>query len=49
MFDTDSDYLRIETRYLFSSNNEVEFNQQFDSRTFTQFRDQASTILKVRY
>ena len=49
MIDKDSFYRRTETGYLFTPNKELELIQQFNNRTFTQFKDQASAILRVRY
>ena len=47
--DKDSYYHRIETGYQFTPNKELELIRQFNNRTFTQFKDQASASLKVRY
>ena len=47
MVDDESYYPRIETRYLFTPDKE--FLQQLNNRTSTQFKDQASVILRVRY
>ena len=47
--DKDSYYPRIETGYQFTPNKELELIRQFNNRTFTQFKDQASASSKVRY
>ena len=49
MVDRTSDYSRIETGYLFTPNIKMEKVQQFHNRTSTQFKDQASVFLRVRY
>ena len=48
MVDKDSYYPRIEAGFLFTRNKETELIQQFEKRTFTQFKDQASATLRVK-
>ena len=48
MIDKES-YPRIETGYLFTPDKEKEFFQQFITLTFTQFKYQASAILRKGY
>ena len=48
MVDKDSYYPTNETGVLFTPDKETELIQQFNNRTFTQFKDQASAILRVR-
>ena len=47
MVDKDSFYPRIETGFLFTPNRETELIQKFRNRT--QFKDQASAILRVKF
>ena len=49
MVDIESFYPIIETGYLFTPDKEEEFIQWFNNRTFTQLKDTASAILRVRY
>ena len=49
MGDKHSFYPRIETGCLFTPNQETEVIQQLNNRTFTQFKDKASAILRVKY
>ena len=48
MIDKDSFYPQIETGYLFTPDKE-DFRNPSNNRSFTQFKDQASTLLIVRY
>ena len=48
MVDSGSFYPRIETGYLSTTDREKDLIQQFNNRTFAQFRDPASAILGVR-
>ena len=49
MVDSGSFYPRIELRYLSTTDREKDLIQQFNNRTFAQFKDQASAILGVRH
>ena len=48
MVDKDSYYPRTDAGFLFTRNKETELIQQFEKRTFTQFKDQASATLRVK-
>ena len=47
--DKDRYYPRIETGYLFTPDKKQNFINECKNRAFTQFRDQASFILRVRF
>ena len=49
MVDREYYYPRNETRYLFTPEKEKHFVQQFNDGKVTQFKDQASAILRIRY
>ena len=49
MVDKESSYLRTETRYLFTLDEEQDYIKPFNNRTFRHFKDQASVFLTARY
>ena len=48
MVDKDSTYPRIESRFLVTADEEQDFVEKSENRTFTQFKDQAPIVLGVR-
>ena len=48
MVDKDSYYPRVVTGYLFAHDEEEDFIEQFYNRAFTQTKDQATAILRVK-
>ena len=49
MVDDESYYARFEAGYIFTADKEKYFYHQIFHKTFTQFKNQASAILWVRY
>ena len=48
MLDKIDKHTRVETGHLFNPDKETDSIQQFNKRTFTQYKEQASPILRVR-
>ena len=48
LINIDSHYPKIETGHLFTTDKEKDLFQQFINRTFSQFKDQATAVLKIK-